>query len=371
MRAVNEPIRVAYTFEQCWHKVPGGTAVAGIEMARALDAVEGVELRGVAARHRDLPPPPWRPPIEVHHLPLPRVALYESWHRFRRPTVERATGPVDVVHATTIAMPPRSKPIVLTIHDLAFLHHPEHFTARGLSFFRRGLRMAARDADLVLCSSRVVMEDCAAIGFSPRRLRHVPLGVRSERARPEDVERVRRVHGLDRRYIMWAGTVEPRKNLRGLIAAFQGLDRDVDLVVAGPKGWNEDLAALVAPVEERVRAVGFVPPDERDALVAGAAVFCFPSLMEGFGLPVLEAMAQGTPVVTSEGTATEEIAEGAAVVVDPRDPDALAGALRRVLDDDGFAAHLAGKGRERAAEYTWGRTAELVAACYAEVKGRT
>lgn len=367
---MDEPIRVAYTLEQCWHRVPGGTAVAGIEAARALAARDDVRLVGVAARHGAPPPPPWVPPIEVRHLPLPRTLLYESWHRLRRPRVEAATGPVDVVHATTIAMPPRSRPIVLTIHDLAFLHHPEHYTRRGRSFFARGLALALRHADLVLCSSRVVMEDCAAAGFGVERLRHVPLGIRAAPASPEHTERVRRAHGLDRPYVMWAGTIEPRKNLGGLLSAFRNLDRDVDLVIAGPQGWNEDLDALTSGVRERVKVVGFVPGADRDALYAGAAVVCFPSFMEGFGLPVLEAMAQGAPVVTSAGTSTEEVAAGAGILVDPSDPEAIADGLRRVLDDDSLASELRTKGRERAATLTWDRTAELILAAYTEVKER-
>jgi glycosyltransferase involved in cell wall biosynthesis len=306
----------------------------------------------------------------VHHLPLPRLALYESWHRLRRPKVERATGPIDVVHATTLAMPPRSKPIVLTIHDLAFLHHPRHFTARGLSFFGRGLQIALRDADLVLCSSRAVVEDCTAAGFAEERLRLVPLGVHSRRAPREEVEGARRRYRLDRPYVMWAGTIEPRKNLPGLITAFRNLERDLDLVLAGPDGWNEDAGTLIAPIRDRVHLVGFVPPADRDALLAGAEVFCYPSLMEGFGLPVLEAMAQGTPVVTSAGTSTEEIAEGAGIIVDPRDPDAITSGLRSVIDDRDAAADLVHKGLARAARYTWDRTAELVARCYGEVEGR-
>ncbi|HVM34239.1 MAG TPA: glycosyltransferase family 1 protein [Actinomycetota bacterium] len=367
---MDEPIRVAYTLEQCWHKVPGGTAVAALETARALADRKEVRLVGVAARHAGPPMAAWTPPIEVHHLPLPRLALYESWHRLRRPRVERATGPVDVVHATTLAMPPRSKPIVLTIHDLAFLHHPQHFTARGLSFFGRGLRIALRDADLVLCSSRAVLGDCRAAGFAEERLRLVPLGVVSRLASREEVERVRRRYRLERPYVMWAGTIEPRKNLPGLITAFRNLERDLDLVLAGPDGWNEDLGTLVAPIRDRVRLVGFVPATDRDALLAGAEVFCYPSLMEGFGLPVLEAMAQGTPVVTSAGTSTEEVAEGAGVIVDPHDPDAIAAGLRSVVDDPATAAGLMQKGLARAAEYTWERTAQLVSACYAEVRGR-
>src|SRR5262249_34530968 len=117
-------VRVALTLEQCWHPVPGGTAVAAIELARTLDAREDVDVVGVAARHGADPPDPWRPPIRTAQLPLPRALLYESWHYLRRPDVQRATGSVDVIHATGIAMPPARAPIVLTLHDLAFVDYP-------------------------------------------------------------------------------------------------------------------------------------------------------------------------------------------------------------------------------------------------------
>jgi glycosyltransferase involved in cell wall biosynthesis len=359
-----ESMRVAFTLEQCWHRVPGGTAVAALELARQLRLSSEVELIGVAAAHRRPPREPWRPPIATRHLPLPRVALYEAWHFLRRPRVERATGPVDVIHATGLAMPPPSAPIVLTIHDLSFLAYPEHFSRAGMRFFRRALELARRDAALVLCSSQATLAHCESVGFPRERLRHVPLGVDAEPATPEDVARVRKRYGLPERYVLWTGTVEPRKNLPRLLTAFRSLERDADLVLVGPKGWKQDLE-----LGSRVLALGFVPGADLAGLYAGAAVFCFPSLMEGFGFPVLEAMAQGTPVVTSAGTSTEELARDAAVLVDPRDPDSIADGLRRVLDAPALVARLAEAGRVRAAAYTWRRSADLVERAYRDVSG--
>lgn len=355
------------TFEQCWHRVPGGTAVAAIETARALGKHDGWDLIGVSALHRAKPEETWEPPIEVRSLPLPRNLLYESWNRLRRPRVDLVTGKVTVIHATSIAVPPRSAPIVVSIHDLAFVHDPSHFTARGLSFFRGALEVARREADLVLCSTRTVMEDCEANGFDPSRLRLVPLGVDAEPVDAEHVREVRARHGVDDPYVMWAGTVEPRKNLENLVTAFDRLDTDRALVLAGPRGWNEDLDRIIGRIRPRVHALGFVPRGDLAALYAGADAFCFPSLREGFGLPVLEAMAQGTPVVTSSGTATEEVAGDAAVLVDPTDPESIANGLRTVLNDAHLRARLAAAGPARAAEFTWERTADLVIGCYEEV----
>jgi glycosyltransferase involved in cell wall biosynthesis len=355
------------TLEQCWHRVPGGTAVAGIGMAGALAARADVDVVGVSARHSSPPPPEWRPEIAVASLPLPRVLLYEAWHRLRRPSVESATGPVDVVHATTLAIPPRSAPLVVTIHDLAFLHQPSHFTRRGHRFFRRGLEIARGDADLILCPSETTAEDCRRHGFDRTLVRVVPMGIDRPEATEDEIEEVRGRHRLRRPYLLWVGTIEPRKNLTRLIEAFATLDHDLDLALAGPAGWNEDLERLLAGMRDRVRILGFVPERQLGALYGGAALFCFPSLLEGFGFPVLEAMVQGTPVVTSSGTSTEEIAGGAAVLVDPRDTDSIADGIRRVLDDESLARKLSEAGPARAARFTWERTAEELVNAYREV----
>lgn len=360
-------LRVALTIEQCWHEVPGGTAIAALGMARGVASTGDAEVVGVAGAHRGPPPDPWAPPFEVRHLPLPRIALYESWHRLRRPRVERATGRVDLIHATAFPTPPRSAPLVLTVHDLAWIADPSHFTRRGLGFFRRGLDLALRDADLVVCPSEATRRDCVKQGFAPDKVRVVPLGVDAAPAPAELVEDCKRRYGLSRPYVMWAGTIEPRKNLPRLLAAYRRLEHEVDLVLVGPKGWNEDLDALLGGDRERVHVLGFVPAADLPSLYAGAAVFCFPSLMEGFGFPVLEAMAQGAPVVTSAGTSTEEIAEGAGILVDPRDADSIAKGIAAVLDDGSRRDQLAGAGRQRARSYTWERTGRMLVDAYREV----
>jgi glycosyltransferase involved in cell wall biosynthesis len=359
---VPPPLRVALTLEQCWEAVPGGTATSMLALAQALSR-EHVDVVGVAARHTEPPRPAYRPTVPVHHLPLPRLALYEAWQRLRRPAVERATGPVDVVHATTMAVPPRSAPLVVTVHDLAFRADRSHFTRRGRGFFARGLELVRRDADRVVVPSRAVRDDCVGAGLDEARLRVVPHGVDARPAPAERVREVRIQHGLTGRYVLWTGTQEPRKNLTGLLAAFAEVDADVDLVVVGPTGWGPDLGGRLAATP-RVRTLGFVPDDERDALYAGADVFAYPSLREGFGLPVLEAMAHGTPVVTSAGTAMAEFAVGA--LVDPTDAAALAGALSELLADDDARARLGEQARERAGAMTWRAAARATEAVYRE-----
>ncbi len=365
-------MRAAVVIEQCWHRVPGGTASAVIDQVAAVAATGLVEQVGVAARHGQPPPDAWRPALEVHHLPLPRVPLYWSWHLARWPTVERATGPVDVVHATGYAIPPRTVPLVVTLHDLAWRRDKRMFTRNGVRFFNSALHCVVEEADLVLCPSRATMADCEAAGIGPERLRHVPWGMTAVDVADEEVDAVRRRFGITGRYVLSVGTLEPRKNLPRLLEAFARLPQDdVTLVVVGPDGWGETLAGRAEPLRHRLRLTGFVPRSQLAPLYRGAAVVAYPSLWEGYGLPVAEAMGAGAPVVTSAGTATEElVAGGAGIAVDPTDVDAIAGAISLVLDDDELAESLRKAGRERAAVTTWEDTAALTIAAYEEVLGR-
>jgi glycosyltransferase involved in cell wall biosynthesis len=361
------PPRIAMTLEQCWHRVPGGTAVAALGMARAVMRRGGAEVIGVAAAHRKRPQG-WEPPVEVKHLPLPRRLLYESWHRLRWPNVDTVTGPVDAVHAISMAIPPPEPRLIVTIHDLAWRHDRSHFTPHGVRFFEKGLALTILEADLVLTPSMATLEDCAEAGIERDRLRLVPLGVDGERALDDEIDEVRRRYGLGRDYVMWAGTIEPRKNLGRLLEAFRKIKADdVDLVLVGPRGWNEDIERLIEPIKNKVKVLGFVPHADLGPLYGGARVFCFPSLLEGFGFPVLEAMQQGTAVVTSRGTSTEELAGGNAVLVDPRDADSIAEGIQTVLEDESLARKLALDGPTQALRYSWVRTADQLVRAYTEV----
>ncbi len=352
-----DTMRVAYTLEQCWHDVPGGTAVAAIETARALVGRGDVTLVGVAGRHRRPPAAPWRAPIPVAQLPLARPLLYETWLRLGWPGVERATGAVDVAHATGLVPCPSRAPLVVTMHDVAFVRDPGRFSRQGVRVMRRSLSVTRDRAAVVITSSEASRRDLEAVGVEPGRIRVVALGVDAVPATHDDVARVRRRYALPERFALFVGTLEPRKNLRRLAAAMPRLADPLPLVVVGPDGWG----GAVEGVGGDVRFLGVVARDDLGALYATATVFAYPSEEEGFGLPVAEAMAQGTPVVTSRGTSTEEVAGGAAVLVDPFDVDAIAAGLEEA---ERRAAELAPVGLARAAELTWARTAEGTVAAY-------
>jgi len=327
-------MRVAVTLEQCWHRVPGGTATSAIRSVKALVALDRDTIVGVAARHSRAPLPAFRPSVPVRQFAVPRPVLYRAWHHLRRPTVEALVGPVDVIHATGMAVPPPSAPLVVTVHDLAFLDQPEHATKRGRTFFAQAVELAQSDADQVVCPSSFTRDACVRFGFDPGRLHVVPWGVDPHVATDSMVAAVRLRYGLPDRFLLWVGTIEPRKNLRVLLEAIALADVSLPLVVVGPQGWNEDLGAQVARLGDSVRVLGFVPPTDLQALYRAADVFCYPSVAEGFGLPVLEAMAQGTPVVTSAGSAMAEFAQGAGELVDPGSAREIATAIERLVDDD-------------------------------------
>lgn len=225
---------------------------------------------------------------------------------------------------------------------------------------------AARRAGRVLCPSAATADDLCAAGFSADRIRVVPLGADQTLADPGVAAALRDRYRLEGPVVLWLGVVEPRKDLGTLVSALQQVP-EATLVVAGPSGWGVDLPAVVGPLGGRVRIVGRVDEAEKRAWYALADVFAYPSLLEGFGLPVLEAMVQGTPIVASSGTATEEVVGPDAVVVGPGDVDAWAAAIHRLLDDPDEARRLGATGRTRAAAHTWEACAAATVDCYREV----
>lgn len=363
---------MALVVEQLWQPVPGGSGTYVRELTRALLERPDVAPVGVTARHRGPAEPSWAPAagLPLVTSALPRPALYEAWTRARRPRTWRraGAGAVDLVHATTWAVPPRGPGLVVTVHDLAFERSPEHFTPRGVAFFRRALDVVRAEADAVIAVSATTRDDCVAAGIDPSLVHVVHHGVSVPPVSQAAVAEVRaRVGG--RPYVLWAGTLEPRKNVAGLVRAFARLvdDHDLDLVLVGPSGWGEEHEATRRAVEAlpagRVHVLGRLTTEALHAAYRGARAVCFPSFWEGFGMPVLEAMAHGVPVVTSAGTSMAEVGgPGGAVLVDPRDDAAIAAGIEHAVGPEHDA--LAARAAAHAATFTWRRCAEETVAVY-------
>lgn len=305
-----------------------------------------------------------------------------GWHRAQLPVAaDWLTGPVDVFHSPDFVLPPLKRARgVLTVHDLAFLLRPECADERLCAYLEAVVPRSVRRADFVIADSENTRNDVVVLlGIPPERVAVVPGGVDARFAPVEDpgplaAARARLGVG-DQPFILAVGVLEPRKNLNLLMDAFARLkDRgalpDHKLVLAGGRGWLvEGILEHHAdsPVRSDILLPGFVPDDLLPAVYSAADVLAFPSLYEGFGLPILEAMACGTPVVSSRASCLPEVAEGAALLVDPEDAEELAQALERAIGDKSQRAALRQRGLERAAQYTWRAAAEKLLAVYQQV----
>jgi glycosyltransferase involved in cell wall biosynthesis len=384
-------MRVALNLEQLLQPAPGGVGRYTAKLARLLPGVhdeagDAIDLVAFVARH---PRARVRAALREFDLgglepviaPLPRPLLYDSWHVLGFPALRhlgRSLRDLDVVHAPSVAVPPRGDaPLVVTAHDAAPLLFPETYPRRGRWFHERGLAAAAARTDLVVTVSYAAADELVAhTAIAPDRIRVVPNGVDLEVAGDDDVARVRDAFGLDDRpYLLWAGSLEPRKNVGTLARAFSAwaatTAHDHRLVLAGPPGWVEDEAATLAPLQplgERVRTIGRVDEAVLRGLYRGADLFLFPSRHEGFGLPVLEAMAQGTAVVCADIPALREVADDAARRLPVDDVGAWSDAIEELLSDDGARAALARAGVDRAQAFSWERCAAATAAVYREAR---
>ena len=358
-------IKVAYLIEQCWHRVPGGTAVVAVNLAEEMCRLEGIDLVGIAANHKKNPKKPIPENMEIINSKLPRQILYEMWNRFNAPKVENIVKSIDLVHASGGAIPSTDLPLVATIHDLSWREQHDWFPARGKRFAETWLDKA-RKAERIICPSQRTFKDLVKAGFDEQIIRVVPLGVATRKVCEEQVEGLLEKNSISTPFVLWVGTIEPRKNIPTLLQAMQQLP-EIPLVLVGPKGWESDLQSAIEPIGERVKIIGEVDEVTKHTWYKAASVFCFPSLMEGFGLPVGEAMSHGTPIVTSSTTATAEVAGDAALLIDPKSAGDIAESITEILNKPELAEQLSKNGLERAKKMTWKDTALATADIYREV----
>lgn len=312
------------------------------------------------------------------HLRVPTRLMYRCWNTLGAPCADGLLGGVDVYHATNFFLPPvKSARRILTVYDLTFLRHPEWCSPKIVGPFSKSVRAHVHAADAVLTCSEASKRDIVELlDCAPEKVT-VAYGAADAIFAPQEralaAQRVLERQGIEGPYVLFLSTVEPRKNVDGLLAAFARLVDAVPhtLVLVGAEGWNQEpVANMIArhELERRVRHVGYVR-DRNDLpmLYTAADAFVLPSFYEGFGIPVLEAMACNCPVVTTRRASLPEAGGEAAHYVDPEDPDNIAAGIRKVLLTPAYADELRAKGLRQAAQFTWARAAETVLGLYREL----
>jgi glycosyltransferase involved in cell wall biosynthesis len=310
------------------------------------------------------------------HTPLVRIPLTLSRELRRRP--------VDLLHVQYTAPPFAPCPVVATIHDLAFEHLPKTFNRRSWMQLRLTVRRTARRATQIITVSEYSRQDIIkTYGIAGDRITVTPEAASETLARLTDetnLQAVRERYGIERDYILSLCSIQPRKNLVRLIEAYSLLRRLhpegklPQLVLAGKRGWRDQetlRAAEAEKVSPAIRFTGYVSDEHLNALYSGATCFVYPSYFEGFGLPILEAMKCGAPVIAGNRTSIPEVAGEAALLFDPFDTSSLVEALKRVLNDSEFRRTLSARGLQRANEFHWKTTARLTLAAYEKATAPT
>ncbi|MBI4621316.1 MAG: glycosyltransferase family 4 protein [Desulfobacterales bacterium] len=317
----------------------------------------------------------WNPEMEnisTREILLPRQLLQGIWDMIEWPPIEFFTGAIDIFHGLHFVLPPAKKAKkVLTVHDLTYLRFPHYFTNRDLNErgYRHELPGGLAKADAVIAVSSRTRDDLVELMKIPEdRIRVIHEGVDSlflAFTEDEKSAALRRQYDLNSSYFIFlVGTPEPRKNLKRTVDAVMKASPDMPLVMVGPP---EPLRKLLGQATGKLLFPGIVPDDHLPALLSGALISLYPSLYEGFGLPVLESMACGVPVITSNRGSLPEIAGGAAILVDPEDVDSISGAISGLMKDESLQNHLKVMGKKRASEFTWQKTAKETLSLYREL----
>ncbi len=370
---------VAFSVDPLFFQAPGGTGTYVRHLVPALARQDpGLDLKLFHARFPEAIPERWLREFWVEELPGTIRALYPRWNLTGRPSLTPALSSLDLVHApSSLAVPPSGsrQKLVVTVHDLAFLVVPHVFPTVWRNVFRVGLRATVRRADAIIAVSRNTAEDLLSrTKVDPAKVHVIPEAAAAAEPAVEAEDVVGRLK-VPRPYLLFVGTLEPRKNLVRLIRAYRRAAASSlphALVLAGPLGWRHQTLlreiALFGPGD--VVLTGALEPPELDALYRSAAAFVYPALYEGFGLPVLEAMARGVPTICSNTSSLPEVAGDAALGVNPASVREIASAIETLLLDPVLMRRLADRGRARAERFSWEETARLTLQVYEKALGR-
>ncbi len=369
-------MKIAYTLTQCAHETPGGSAAAALSLWHALQRrPEQPRLDLVAVGAGGRPQPGFELPAPSVQFPWSYRLLYDLWNRTQRASVEKRVPGADIVHVTlAFGTPTRRARQICTVHDLFPFSHPEVLSRRGVSVMRAGMARVVERADLIMVPSSATAADVVDHGTPSERIRVVPWGATPETFTDDELTEVRQRYQLPENFVLFVGTVEPRKNVDVLLAAAERMPSNNVLALAGPIGWG-DIADRVSSLaragddagQSPVRVLGALPRRDLRGLMAAARALCMPSIREGFGLPALEAMAQGTPVIHSTCPALVEVIGDTGVSVETHDVDAWAEAMAGLAADRDLSVSLGGRAEQRAQRFTWEKSAETMSAVYREL----
>lgn len=297
-------------------------------------------------------------------LSFPQSFLNLLWNTMHVIPLDSFTGKLDVFHTSDWIEPPANIPKVTTIHDLLVLKHPSFFPQEIVQTHKKKLAWVKKESQAIIIDSNSTKKDCLNLLSIPNDILHVVypgVDANFKRRNISDIDKIKKKYSIEERYLLAVGTQEPRKNLKRIIEAFKMMNRkDLSLIIVGKFGWGKE---LLDEGDERIHMLGYVPDSDLPALYSGASCFVYPSLDEGFGLPIIEAFACGCPVVTSDSGSLPEAGGKYATYVDPEDSESISNGIKIVIKSNYSQDNLI----KWAKSFSWNRAAKQIINIYQSI----
>ena len=309
-------------------------------------------------------------------FPFPPTMMEILWNQLHILPIEKLIGEVDIFHSSDWTQPPSNYKKITTVHDLSFLRYPDSFPKKIINNHKRRLCWVKKECDMVIADSMATKRDLVELlGFDEKKIRVVYLGVSSKfkvksSKLQSKVQSIKKKYKINGDYILSVGTLEPRKNLKRTIEAFNLIikkknNRTIKLVLVGKFGWGENIRqSAINNQQLSIITTGYISDEDLAYLYQGARCFVYPSLYEGFGLPVLEAMAAGCPVITSNVSSLPEVAGEAAILVNPKKTSEIAQAINEIIAIPQLSQNLRKKGLVQVNKFSWQKTARETLRAY-------
>lgn len=313
--------------------------------------------------------PPEKSNFQIKNLKLPPLLLESLWNRLHVLPIENFVGQVDLFHTSDWLEPPAKCPKITTIHDLVVYKYPQTLPPRIVANQKRKLEWVKRESRIIIAVSKSTKRDIVEILKIPEgRIRVIYEAGNTDNTKKDinNTEIIKKKYGIEGKYLLAVGTREPRKNLQRIIEAHNLLISqypNLQLVIVGKYGWGGEDSNMQINKYANIKILGYMPTEDLNALYAGAEVFVYPSLYEGFGLPIFDAMSFGCPVVTSNVSSMPEVTGNAGILVDPESVEDIANGIEKAMKE---SKSLVEKGHKRVMEFSWGKTARETLKVYEE-----